>query len=33
MSDDNNKLVSVVKMKFSINHPVEDAIYNYITSA
>lgn len=32
MRNDDNKLVSVVKMRFSMNHPVEDAIYNYITT-
>lgn len=30
---DNGKVVSVVKVKFSMNHPVEDSIYNYIIEA
>lgn len=31
MPDDNNNDVSVVKVRFSMNHPVEDSIFNYIT--
>ncbi len=31
LKDDNNKDVSVVKVIFSMNNPVEDNIYNYIT--
>jgi len=30
---DNGKQVSVVKVKFSMDHPVEDSIYNYIIEA
>ncbi|MDP1959418.1 MAG: DEAD/DEAH box helicase [Methylotenera sp.] len=30
---DDGKNVSVVKVKFSMNHPVEDSIYNYIIDA
>ncbi|MDA0524895.1 DEAD/DEAH box helicase [Methanococcoides alaskense] len=30
--DDNNKNVSVVKVKYRMNHPVEDSIYDYITA-
>jgi hypothetical protein len=33
MSDDSGKNVSVVKVKFSMNHPVDDSIYDYITHA
>lgn len=32
MPDDNGNEVSVVKVKFSMNHPVEDAIYEYLTT-
>ncbi len=32
MPDDKGKKVSVVKMRFHINHPVEDSIYNYIAN-
>ena len=31
MLDDNQKKVSVVKVKFNMNHPVENSIYDYIT--
>jgi SOS-response transcriptional repressor LexA len=31
MPDDNGKQVSVVKINFSMNHPVEDSIYDYLT--
>jgi hypothetical protein len=31
--DDNGKDVSVVKVQFSLNHPVEDSIYSYIIDA
>ncbi|MDW7732462.1 MAG: DEAD/DEAH box helicase [Methanolobus sp.] len=30
--DDNNKNVSVVKIRYKMNHPVEDSIYEYITA-
>ena len=30
--DDNTKNVSVVKVKYRMNHPVEDSIYDYITA-
>ncbi|MEL4306237.1 DEAD/DEAH box helicase [Methanococcoides sp. LMO-2] len=30
--DDNNKNVSVVKVRYRMNHPVEDSIYEYITA-
>ncbi len=30
--DENNKNVSVVKVKYRMNHPVEDSIYDYITA-
>ncbi|QIH39178.1 DEAD/DEAH box helicase [Flavobacterium sp. Sr18] len=30
--DDNGKLVSVVKINFTMNHPVEDSIYEYLTN-
>ncbi|WP_231622075.1 DEAD/DEAH box helicase [Methanococcoides methylutens] len=30
--DDNNKNVSVVKVRYRMNHPVEDYIYEYITA-
>lgn len=33
MLSDNEKNVSVVKVKFSMNHPVEDSIYRYIIEA
>ena len=32
MLNDKMKSVSVVRMILSMNHPVEDAIYSYITS-
>ncbi len=32
MPDDSGKEVSVVKVMFSMNHPVEDAIYEYLTT-
>jgi superfamily II DNA or RNA helicase len=31
--DENNKKVSVVKVKYRMNHPVEDSIYEYITTS
>lgn len=31
--DDNNKNVSVVKIRYKMNHPVEDSIYEYITAS
>lgn len=30
--DENNKNVSVVKVRYKMNHPVEDSIYEYITT-
>jgi DNA-directed RNA polymerase subunit L len=30
--DENNKNVSVVKVRYMMNHPVEDSIYEYITA-
>ena len=33
MTDDDGKDVAVVKVKFSLNHPVEDSIYSYIIEA
>jgi len=32
INDDHGKKVSVVKIEYSMNHPVEDAIYEYITT-
>jgi len=32
MTDDNGKQVSVVKIIFKMNHPVEDSIYEYLTN-
>ena len=33
IKDDTNKDVSVVKVKFRLNTPVDDALYNYITNS
>ncbi len=32
MKDDNGNQVSVVRVRFLMNHPVEDSIYEYLTT-